>query len=274
MKGEAMLDHLDGATRLYLVLGDPIAQVKSPEGLTRLMAERGHNAIVVPGHVAAADFDAFAAAAKRLRNLDGLVATVPHKMAAARHCDRLSERARLLGAANVMRREANGRWAGEMTDGAGFVAAVRAAGGAVEGRRALLVGAGGAGSAIAAELLAGGVAALAVHDADPGRRDALIQRLRAAWPAVPVDAGSDDPTGFGLVANATPAGMREADPLPVRADRLGPGTFVGDVITAPEVTPLIAAARARGCPTSTGVAMFRTQAALIVDWFLEARPAG
>jgi shikimate dehydrogenase len=60
----------------------------------------------------------------------------------------------------------------------------------------------------------------------------------------------------------------------VRADRLDPGTFVGDVITAPEVTPLIAAARARGCLTSTGVAMFRAQAALIVDWFLEARPAG
>jgi shikimate dehydrogenase len=265
-----MLGHLDGATRLCLILGDPIAQVKSPAGLTRRMAARGHNGVVVPGHVAAADFDAFVAAAKRLRNLDGVVVTVPHKFAAARHCDRLSGRARLLGAVNVLRREADGLWAGEMLDGAGFVAALRQAGGEPAGRRALLVGAGGAGSAIGAELLASGVAALAIHDADPARRDALIARLQAAWPDVPVTAGGDDPAGFTLLANATPLGMREGDPPPLRLDRIMPDAAVGDVVTAPEVTPLIAAAQARGCPAATGVAMFEAQAALLVDYLIGA----
>ncbi|MBW8270113.1 shikimate dehydrogenase family protein [Caldovatus aquaticus] len=268
-----MLGHLDGATRLYLILGDPIAQVRSPAGLTRLMAARGHNGVVVPGHVAAEDFDALVAAAKRLRNLDGIVVTVPHKFAAARHCDRLSGRARLLGAVNVLRREADGRWAGEMLDGAGFVAALRAAGAEPAGRRALLVGAGGAGSAIGAELLAAGVAALAIHDTDPARRDALIARLRAAWPAVPVAAGGDDPAGFTLLANATPAGMRPGDPPPLRLERIAPGTAVGDVVTAPAATPLVAAARARGCPAATGTAMFEAQAALLADFLMgAARP--
>ena len=265
-----MLDHLDGATRLNLILGDPIAQVKSPGGLTRVMAARGYNGIVVPGHVTAEELDAFVTAAKLLHNLDGIVVTVPHKFAAARHCDRLSDRARILGAVNVLRREGDGGWAGEMLDGAGFVAALRRAGGEPKGRRALLVGAGGAGSAIAAELLASGVAALAIHDADAARRDALMARLGPAWPGIPISAGSDDPAGFALVVNATPAGMRERDPLPVHAERLDQDAFVGDVVTVPEITPLLAAARGRGCGISTGVAMFEAQAALLADYLMGA----
>ncbi|MFX4959699.1 shikimate dehydrogenase, partial [Acinetobacter baumannii] len=71
--------------------------------------------------------------------------------------------------------------------------------------------------------------------------------------------GSADPAGFDIVSNATPAGMKADDPLPVDVTRLEPHAFVADAITMPEMTPLLQAARARGCPTSTGVDMFQAE---------------
>src|SRR6266850_3608249 len=106
---------ISGETRIHLIVGDPIAQAKSPAGLTRVFAERGVDAVCIPMQVRREEFDAFMTAAKRVLNIDGIIATVPHKFAAARHCDRVSERARLLGAVNLMRRERDGRWLGDMT---------------------------------------------------------------------------------------------------------------------------------------------------------------
>jgi len=87
-----------------------------------------------------------------------------------------------------------------------------------------------------------------------------------------VRTGATDPAGYGIVANATPMGMRESDPLPVDVDRLKPDTFVGDVITKPAVSPLIAAARAAGCGTSSGSDMFAAVSGLIVDVLVEDGP--
>ena len=137
-----------------------------------------------------------------------------------------------------------------------------------EGARALQVGAGGAGSAIALALLDAGVAELTLHDADPARLDALTGRLRDRF-GDRVTAGPADPAGFDIVANATPMGMREGDPLPVDVAGLGPDTFVGDVITRPAVSPLIGAARRIGCGTSTGGDMFAAVSGLIVDVLVE-----
>jgi shikimate dehydrogenase len=81
--------------------------------------------------------------------------------------------------------------------------------------------------------------------------------------------GSADPSGFDIVLNATPVGMKETDPLPLDADKLGAGMFVGCVITAPAITLLIAAARAKGCNTLTGADMFGRVRDLMVDFLLE-----
>jgi shikimate dehydrogenase len=263
---------VDGATRLVVIVGDPIAQVKSPAGMTQTLQDAGHNAVVVPVHVTAADLDGLLRGVDLARNLDGLIATVPHKFACYRHCASASPRARTLEAVNIMRRNPDGTWHGDMLDGLGFVGAVRAAGGEPAGQRALLVGAGGAGSAIGLGLLDAGAAFLAVHDADPVRRDALIGRLERVHPGR-VGAGSPDPRGFGLVANATPAGIRPEDPLPVDVSGLEASTFAGCVITAPAVSPWIAAARERGCRTSVGIGMFQAQQQMMLGFLLGRDPA-
>jgi shikimate dehydrogenase len=258
---------LSGETRVVPIVGGPIAQVKSPDGITRLFAARGVDAVVVPLQIDAGHLDGLLGALSTSASVGGLIATVPHKFGLAAHCATLSDRARFLGAANIARRNPDGGWHGDQVDGEAFVAAVRTAGGTPEGARALQVGAGGAGSAIALALLEAGVAHLALHDADAGRRDALVGRLRERF-GDRVVVGSPDPTGFDLVANATPMGMRDGDPYPVDVGRLVPGTVVGDVVTKPVVPPLVAAARQAGCATSTGSDMFAAVAGLIVDFLL------
>ncbi len=247
--------NLTGATRLNIIVGDPIAQVKSPGGVTKALADRGHDAILVPVQVDSAHLKAFLTAATALRNLDGIIVTVPHKFACYEFCAGATERSRLLGSVNIMRRRAEGGWYGDIVDGLGFVGAVRANGGDLAGKRALQIGAGGAGSAIAMALVEAGVRTLAIHDTDVARRDQLIAKLKTLGLGE-INAGTADPTGFDLVANATPLGMKAYDPLPVDVSKLKPGTFVGCVITSPAVSPLIEAARRRGCPTSTGTDMY------------------
>ena len=123
-----MLSFLNGETRLHIIVGDPVGQTKSPAGLTAEFAARKVDAVCVPIHVTADDFDAFMAAAKRVRNLDGIIVTIPHKFSALRHCDEVSDRARFLGTVNLIHRIAGGRWRGDMTDGFAMVAALCKAG--------------------------------------------------------------------------------------------------------------------------------------------------
>jgi shikimate dehydrogenase len=265
---QTMLDTFSGATRVIYIVGDPIAQVKSPAGVTAMLRERGADAIVVPAHVAPADLAAWVTSTMLMRNVDGIIVTVPHKFAALALCRRTTPQAASIGAVNVMRRDASGGWFGDMCDGAGYVAGLRKAGCEPKGRRALLVGAGGAGSAIAHALVDAGVVSLALHEADTTRRGDLIRKLVAYGPLQPT-IGSSDASGFDLVINATPMGMKPGDPLPVQVDTLAPGTFVGDVVTVPAVPPLMAAARARGCATMTGTGMFEAVRDRIVDFYFE-----
>ena len=132
----------------------------------------------------------------------------------------LTPRAASIGAVNILRRasaEPGAGWLGDMCDGEGHVNALHQAGCNPAGRRALLVGAGGAGSAIAHALVDAGVAALAVHDPDAARLSALLGKLAryaaATGKAPALLAGSADPAGYGLVVNATPLGMRAGEVL-------------------------------------------------------------
>jgi shikimate dehydrogenase len=261
------LDDYSGATRVVFIVGDPIAQVKSPHGVTEAMRVRGAEVIVVPAHVKPADIDTFFALTQRMPNVDGIIVTVPHKFACTDLCATTSDRAAFLHTVNTMRRNADGSWHGDMFDGLGFVTAMQDKGCQPAGKKALLVGAGGAGSAIAYALVMAGVSQLAIHDPDDQRRGALVDRL-AGLGQCPVGHGSADPTGFDLVINATPVGMKEGDPYPLDVSKLEPSMFCGCVITAPAVTRFIAVAREKGCTTMTGADMFARVRDLMVDFLL------
>lgn len=252
---------ITGATRIFGILGDPVAVVRSPAWWNDLFARSGRDAVFVPLQVSAADLPRAWAGLTALGNLDGLVLTMPHKQAVLPLLDLLGPSARRVGAANTVRRLPDGRWEGEMFDGEGFVAGLRARGIAPEGRRVRQVGCGGAGRAIAFALARAGVASLVLEDAAPGRAAALAARIAAAFPSVAA-AGEPD-----LLVNATPLGLAPGDGMAFDPALLRPGLAVADVIPNPEVTPLIAAARAAGCATATGRDMFEGQARLAAAYF-------
>ncbi|MFX1766850.1 shikimate dehydrogenase [Paraburkholderia sp. A1RI-2L] len=263
---------LSGATRVYFIVGDPIAQVRSPKGVTAALRDAGRDALVVPAHVAPAGLPAFFEGVASMRNVDGVIITVPHKFSAAEFCTSLSEEAAFLGAANTLRRTANGGWHGGMFDGTGFVAALADEGCDPSGKRALLVGAGGAGSAIAQALVNAGVASLDVRDNDGARAGALVERLAMHGRSAVRVAAADVPAeSYEVVVNASPMGMRPEDPLPIDVSRLAAGTFVGDVVTKPPLTPFIEAARARGCKTVTGTQMFARVCDRMVEFLLDSQ---
>ncbi|MEZ5842745.1 MAG: shikimate dehydrogenase [Hyphomicrobiaceae bacterium] len=262
---------LSGETLLVPILGDPIAQVKSPAGVTAALSAGGHDAVCVPMHVTPADVAACFRMLRTIRNVPGIIVTVPHKLAAFEAADEVSERAAFLGAVNMLARTADGRLYGDMSDGLGLVAATRDKGCSYAGRRALLVGVGGAGVAIAHAVAEAGVAALDIRDHDTARAAEVAARLAAVgFPVRAVSETEAATASYDIVANASPLGMAAGDPLPFPRERLHPGMFVADAVTKPDPSPLIAAARAAGCTTTSGSEMFARVADLIVTFLAPA----
>jgi shikimate dehydrogenase len=258
---------ISGRTRLYVILGDPIAKVRSPEAFNSAFERHGIDAVLVPLECAPGDLPATVRVLKRTRNLDGLVFTMPHKAGALALVDEVSETSRLVGAINAARRGTMGRWRGDMFDGQGFVRGLVRQRHEPRGRRAALLGAGGAGRAIAFALAGAGVAAISVHDLDTAKAVALAADLQRAHPALGARAGPPRAGEFDLLVNATPTGMKPDDPLPWPVDGLGAEAIVGDVTTKPEVTPFLAAARDRGCAIVSGRDMVEGQLGALFRFF-------
>lgn len=261
---------VSGTTRLYAVLGDPVSQVQAPAMLNPLFARLGTDAILVPVHVRPGDLDATVPGLQRVRNLDGLLVTVPHKADCLRFADEISPAARLSGSANALRRGPGGRWYADNFDGVGFVRGLLAAGHRPQTATVCLAGAGGAGSAIAVALLLAG-ARVTVWDTDTARVHRLVDRLAATWPGR-VHA-ADGPVDADIAVNATPLGLRPDDPLPFAPERLRPGTLVADIVMKPRRTALLAAAEACGLPVHPGAPMLAEQLALYREFFALGDPA-
>ena len=270
---EALQSLVDGATRLYGIVGDPIAQVRSPQVFNPRFAAAGLNAVLVPLHVRPENFDETVRGLMALANLDGLVVTVPYKARALALADRVLATGRQVGAVNALRREPDGRWTGDMFDGRGLVRGLRERGYDVAGRRLALVGAGGAGSAVAVAFAEAGAAEIAIHDLDRAKAESLAARVRAAYPGCEIRVEPPRTDGRDMLVNATPVGMAPGDGLPADLGRLDPDLLVVDVIMKPEVTPLLAHAQACGCRTVGGRAMLEGQAEEVARFFRVGGPA-
>jgi shikimate dehydrogenase len=154
-----------------------------------------------------------------------------------------------------------------MFDGEGFVRGLQRKSFELEGISALVVGAGGVGSAIAAALAGRGVASITLCDLRDGVAERVAYRLREHFPSVAFRHGEADPSGFELVVNATPLGMTATDPLPFDVTKIDRATFVGEVVLEPAETPVLRAARERGCQVQTGLEMLFEQIPAYLEFF-------
>jgi shikimate dehydrogenase len=257
--------HPTGKSHLWAILAHPVAHVRASEFLNPLIERAGRDAFLVPFHVLPEDLEATVRALHKVRNLRGLIVTIPHKPAMAAMCDELGPTARLTGTANTVRVEEDGRLVGEMFDGVGLVEAAKANGMPPGGKRVLLLGAGGAGRAIAFALAEAGVAALTIANRARDRAEGLAAAVRKAFPDVPVAAGPADTRGHDLIVNATSLGLKPGDPMPLGPAGLEAGMQLFDII-APRDTELMEEARRRGLAVVGGRPMVEHQAKAQIEF--------
>lgn len=260
------LKAISGRTRLFAVLGDPVAQVMAPAMMNQLFVERGVDAVLIPVEVSARSLAAVVNGLKQINNLDGLLVTVPHKRSVHDQADMLSGTARLAGAVNAMRREADGTWFGDNFDGEGFVRGLERADRSIAGKRFTVVGAGGAGVSIAAAILRAQAASVTIVDIDRASAEALASRLGERWPGLAQVADVPD-AASDVVVNATPLGLGGNDPLPFELNDLRSECLVADIIMKPAETRLLREAAAQGFATHPGLPMLSEQIPLYREFF-------
>jgi shikimate dehydrogenase len=212
----------------------------------------GRTADALPGLIEAARTMGFA----------GLNITYPCKQAVIPLLDDLDDEARAMGAVNtVVYRD--GRAIGHNTDGSGWASGLARTLPGADLSRVVLLGAGGAGSAIAHAVLRMGAAELVVVDSDGARAQALAARLAPRHPGARVAGGSDAAAALrgasGLI-HATPTGMDKLPGMPLPAALLRPGLWVSEIVYFPLETELLKAARAAGCAVCDGGTMAVGQA--------------
>lgn len=258
---------INGKTVLLAHLGYPTETFKAPMIYNPWFESRGIDAVVVPMGVKAGDYADALRMLRRLTNLRGALVTMPHKVTTLSLVDEITPTARIAGAANAILLRPDGSLLADQFDGAGFVRGALRKGQVLAGKRVLVCGSGGVGSAIAASLAAAGVAALSLYDSQPESSNLLAARLRECYPKLDLQTGSNDPAGHDVIVNATPLGMNEGDPLPFDMARVSPGTFVGEVVMRQAITPLLAAAQAKGCPIQIGTDMLFEMIPAYLEFF-------
>jgi shikimate dehydrogenase len=256
-----------GTTSLIAHLGYPTTTFKAPMIYNPYFEKHGIDAVVMPMGVEADGYSEVFRALFRLTNIHGALITMPHKVTTVALLDEISTAVKITGACNAVLRRPDGTLAGDMFDGSGFVRGIERKGKQIKGARALVVGSGGVGSAIAASLAAAGLEAIALHDSNPGAVEGLAGRLSFHYPQLAVTSGSNDPAGYDIVVNATPLGMKPDDPLPLDVARIDPGSFVGEVVMKEEMTPFLRAAEQRGCPVQVGTDMLFEQIPAYLEFF-------
>jgi len=258
---------ITGRTKLIVHLGYPTESFKAPMIYNPWFEMKGIDVVVVPVGVEPPNYPDLLKMLFRTTNVHGALVTMPHKVTTTHLVNEMSTTAKIAGACNAILRRPDGSLLGDMFDGAGFVRGVERKGKRIASARGLVVGCGGVGSAIAASLAAAGLSAIGLYDANTAAAEALGDRLRQHYPALQVATGSNDPTGYDIVVNATPLGMKQGDPLPVDIAKIPTTTFVGEVVMKEEYTPLLRAARDKGCTVQVGTDMLFEQIPAYLEFF-------
>lgn len=256
---------ITGHTKLYGIVANPIAHVKTPEEMNNHFEALGYDGVLVPFHVVPENLGRFIDNLRGIENFGGLIVTVPHKTSVLAMCDRVVGDAALIGAVNTIRREADGSLVGAMLDGKGFVNGLEFNGIDVAGMDACLLGAGGAGAAIAFALAEAGVAKLTIVNRSEEKSRDLAARVSSRYPSVKVMAGAPETSKRDLVVNATSLGLRPGDGLPLDDLSFHDGQIVAEVIMEPEITPLLAVAQEKGARIHFGRPMLRQQIRLMAQ---------
>lgn len=258
---------ISGHTKIYAVLGHPIGHTLSPvmhnRAMKALQMDAVYLALDVPPDEVRTCLDAM-----RIMSFGGLNVTIPLKEKVIEVMDELAPSATLLGAVNTIEFR-DGKLIGHNTDGVGFLKASQSAfGESIDGKTVFVLGAGGAGRAVALTAASAGASAVTVADIDEARASKTVEEIKSAAPTCNtsfVKAGSDEAKQACLasdwVVQASPLGMKPDDPAPMEAGWFRDGQCLFDLIYMYPETVTMKEAASAGARCSNGLGMLMEQGA-------------
>ena len=266
---------ITGKTAVYGIFGYPVKHSLSPLMQNAAFRELGIDAVYVPFEVPPESLKE-AVDGVRALGIKGLNVTVPHKERIVEFLDYLSDDAEILSAVNTVKNE-NGELTGYNTDAEGFLRSLLEEGVELEGKRALMFGAGGAARAVGYALLKGGVKFLNIVNRNFPRAKAVGELLgkRGNVLVYPLKESTIEILlkDVDLIVNTTSVGMKPEDPVLFDYSKIPEGITVVDIIYNPPETPLLKAAKERGCKTVNGLGMLVHQGAVAFEiWTGEKAP--
>ncbi len=274
---------ITGTTSLFGCLAYPAGHVRAPMIFNSIFEEQNLDKVMVAMSIPAEGLAACIEGLRALTNFKGAAVTIPHKMPLAALCDELGPGAQAAEAVNAVAFTADRRLIGDNFDGEGFVAGLRGENPCnvpeaeiFTGKKALLVGAGGAARAIALAMSRCDLAQIDITNRTPENAEKAVRLAQKIVPDAPAQsiAGAEiDFASYDMVINATPLGLHSDDAMPFDVHSLSANCLVCDIIMVPERTALIDAAEARGLKVHLGRHMLDYQMQLIGEFIgaLEAR---
>ena len=271
---------INGHTRLYALIGSPVGHSGSPAmynySFEKLGIDAAYLAFDIPLEKTKDAIDAF-----RTLNVGGFNITMPNKTAAAQLVDRLSPAAELLGACNTVVVEEDKTMTGHITDGIGFVRNLKEQGVGIEGKKIVLLGTGGAATAIAVQAALDKASEIAIFNRKDeffANGEKTVEKIKTAVPSIKkiyIEDIDDEKklgeaiAGSDLLINATRAGMSPLENvLPVPEELLHKDLAVADVVYNPRETLLIKKAKEAGCKAAVGgIGMLLWQGAAAFELF-------
>lgn len=274
---------ITGSTKIAGIFGDPIGHTLSPHMHNAAFESVGLDIVFLPFHVRSDDGEALKKAVEAVRalNMIGVNVTIPHKEKVIKHLDWVDDDAALMGAVNTIVNR-DGRLMGYNTDGTGFLESLALDTGLFPGgKRALIIGAGGAARSIAYALLKNGAISVVIANRTIERADSLVRELseRFKKPSVEAVALSDvallstQLSSADLVVNTTSLGMMGKGEPEVPLASFKGSAVVSDIVYRPLETAFLKKAALAGLKCHTGLGMLVHQGAIAFElWTGEKAP--
>ena len=266
---------ISGDTQIFVIFGHPTGQVRAPMLFNKQFEELAINHIMIPIDVAPLNLADVVNSMRGIRNIRGGVVTIPHKIEIAKLCDEIGPGGRATGAVNAFRYDKDGRLYGDNFDGVGFVAGLKAHGHSLEQKKVLIVGAGGAARAIAAELVGEPIDFLHVTNRSQDKAKEVVQIVKSVTETskfYSIEKSEIDFTCYDFVINATSLGLSVNDPLPFNVSLLNLDCVVCDIIMKPEETSLLSSAKHAGMRIHYGKHMLDYQLSFIAKFIMAFEP--
>lgn len=255
-----MVIHSDQEKTVLAIIGDPVSQVKSPKVFGKYFKSYGIHAEMFPLHVHPSDFEIVMTGLRRIKNFAGAIITIPHKSAAYNIAAIKGYNASTTETANVLIPSGTDQWSCEMFDGIGLITAIKNRKLNIEGMKTLVIGAGGAGTAISVALRqTGNVGTIGISDPNQNRAIKLVGKLGNA------EIVESDTEGYELIVNASPVGMGTQE-MPIDLHRLSTGIIVCDAIMHPRKTKLLVEAEKRRCIIIEGIEILQGQLEPLINF--------